>query len=167
MNRATVAHSLGGEVTSGHVLAPGPGHSKHDRSLAVFIVPDSPDLFRVHSFAGDDWRACRDHVRSLLGLNGSVHQSASRSCRVRSDLVVNSDAERIRRAQTIWAESVSISGAPAAVYLAGRGIDLDLLPKGIGGALRWHPACPWGTWAPWGHGGADDRCNGRRTQSHS
>jgi hypothetical protein len=64
-----IAQALGGEVSAGQVLAPGPGHkSRADRSLS--IKPDSaaPDGFRVHSFAGDDWRTCTEYVRSRLGL---------------------------------------------------------------------------------------------------
>ena len=34
-NLQYVAHALGGEVSGRQVLAPGPGHSPHDRSLAV------------------------------------------------------------------------------------------------------------------------------------
>jgi putative DNA primase/helicase len=64
-----VAHALGGQVAGRDtVLAPGPGHSVRDRSLAVRLDPTAPDGFLVHSHAGDDWRACRDHVRSKLGL---------------------------------------------------------------------------------------------------
>ena len=60
-----VAHALGGEVAGRDtILAPGPGHSPRDRSLAVKIDPSAPHGFLVHSFAGDDWRECRDHVRS-------------------------------------------------------------------------------------------------------
>jgi putative DNA primase/helicase len=52
------------------VLAPGPGHSAHDRSLAVRFDPAAPDGFLVFSHARDDWRECRDHVRQRLGLAG-------------------------------------------------------------------------------------------------
>ena len=62
MNARTLARALGGDVV-GHfqVVAPGPGHSPKDRSLAVFIDWQAPDGFRVHSHAvpRDDWQACR------------------------------------------------------------------------------------------------------------
>lgn len=51
-----------------NVLAPGPGHSKGDRSLSILIDPDAPDGFVITSFAGNDVNACRDHVRQALGL---------------------------------------------------------------------------------------------------
>src|SRR5215467_13753316 len=65
-----IANALGGEVSSGHVLAPGPGHSPGDRSLSVKIDPNAPDGFVVHSFADDDPIACKDYVRGKLGLEG-------------------------------------------------------------------------------------------------
>src|SRR6516225_4424731 len=63
-----IAQLLGGEVTGEEVLAPGPGHSAQDRSLAIKLDGAAPDGFVVHSFAGDDAIACRDHVRKKLGL---------------------------------------------------------------------------------------------------
>jgi hypothetical protein len=63
-----LAAALDGIVTGGEVLAPGPGHSASDRSLAVKPSPDAPDGFLIMSHAGDDWRDCRDHLRSRLGL---------------------------------------------------------------------------------------------------
>jgi hypothetical protein len=63
-----IAELLGGDVRGGEVLCPGPGHSAEDRSLSVKPDQDAPDGFVVHSFAGDDPIACRDHVRERLGL---------------------------------------------------------------------------------------------------
>ncbi len=50
------------------ILAPGPGHSPRDRSLAVKLSPNAPDGFVVYSHVGDDWRACRDYVKQKLGI---------------------------------------------------------------------------------------------------
>ena len=74
----SLARALGGAVSNGQVLAPGPGHSAADRSLAVKPDPRAPDGFLTHSFAGDDSVACRDYVRSKCGLpafrpNGNGH----------------------------------------------------------------------------------------------
>ncbi len=63
-----IARALGGEVIGRQVLCPGPGHSKRDRSLSVKIDRGVPSGLLLHSFAGDDWRICRDHVLALLGL---------------------------------------------------------------------------------------------------
>jgi hypothetical protein len=55
-----IARILGGDVVGrNRVLVPGPGHSRGDRSLSVWIDQCAPDGFRVHSFASDDPIACR------------------------------------------------------------------------------------------------------------
>ena len=63
-----IAELLGGDVQGGQVLCPGPGHSAGDRSLSVKPDPADREGFVTHSFAGDDWKDCRDHVRKKLGL---------------------------------------------------------------------------------------------------
>jgi hypothetical protein len=68
-NLSSAARMLGGQVSGGQIVCPGPGHSAADRSLSVRFEPDAPDGFVVHSFAGDDAMRCRDHVRSRLGLD--------------------------------------------------------------------------------------------------
>src|SRR5262249_10714225 len=50
----TLARALGGEIRGNQILAPGPGHSAVDRSLAIRLDPAAPDGFFVHSFANDD-----------------------------------------------------------------------------------------------------------------
>jgi hypothetical protein len=67
-NLSEIAKKLGGKVHSGQVLCPGPNHSAIDRSLSVKLDSNAPDGFLVHSFANDDPLACRDYVRSKLGL---------------------------------------------------------------------------------------------------
>jgi hypothetical protein len=84
----SVARALGGAVSGRQVVAPGPGHSRHDRSLCIKLEDGAPEGFIVHSFAGDDAIACRDHVRERLGLpswrperasaNGSGRRAAFR-----------------------------------------------------------------------------------------
>ena len=68
MTAAQIAELLGGDVRGGQVLCPGPGHSADDRSLSVKPDPADREGFVTHSFAGDDWKDCRDHVRTKLGL---------------------------------------------------------------------------------------------------
>jgi len=63
-----LAAALGGEVSGDQVLAPGPSHSKADRSLAVKIDGTAPDGFLVHSFAKDDALVCKNYVREKCGL---------------------------------------------------------------------------------------------------
>src|SRR2546430_3525531 len=65
-----LARALLGEIVGNEVLAPGPGHSAKDRSLSAKPAPNAPDGFVVHSFAGDDWRACRGpQGRSCQGVD--------------------------------------------------------------------------------------------------
>lgn len=53
---------------NGWINARGPNHSKRDRSMSVKLDPKAPEGFHVMSHASDDWRECRDYVRSKLGL---------------------------------------------------------------------------------------------------
>jgi putative DNA primase/helicase len=70
-----IALALGGDVVSfNRVAAPGPGHSSKDRSLSVLITGSD---FIVHGFAGDDWRVCKDYVRSRLGQRAFDHRRRS------------------------------------------------------------------------------------------
>jgi hypothetical protein len=68
MDLRQLAAALGGVVSNGQCLAPGPGHSKGDRSLAVKIDSNAPDGFVVFSHAGDDPIVCKDYVRQRCGL---------------------------------------------------------------------------------------------------
>src|SRR5262249_2230232 len=54
------------------------------------------------------------------------------------------DARSLANALRIWDGASSFAGTPAAAYLARRGIDLEVLPGDIDGALRFHPRCPFG-----------------------
>jgi hypothetical protein len=157
MDLRSLARALGGEVSGRQVLAPGPGHSPRDRSLAIYLSSDAPDGFLVHSHAGDDWRECREHVRSRLGLPlwepgdgqlrtikpshtdkwdfGAIDANAEDKTRTEDDIV------RIDRAQGIWNQALDPRGTAAQVYLAARALNLpDNLP---GTMLRFHPECPW------------------------
>lgn len=145
MDLRTAARILGGTVSGrNRILCPGPGHSRHDRSLAITIDPAFPDGFAVHSFAGDDWQAAKDHVRSLLGLDLRQDYRQQR-CKFAPFAHATDEAdkvERTRRALSMWNEAGPFAGTPAEAYLARRGLSYE------GEALRWHPACPFGkgTW---------------------
>src|SRR5262249_1275504 len=65
----SVARALGGEISGRQILAPGPGHSRGDRSVAVGMGAEAPDGFLVHSFAGDDPIICKNYIRRQLGLS--------------------------------------------------------------------------------------------------
>jgi putative DNA primase/helicase len=153
----SIARALGGEVAGRQVICPGPGHSPRDRSLAIYLSDSAPDGFLVHSHAGDDWRACREHVRSRLGLPawepgdeqqrtiqprhidkwdfGVIDAETEKRHRTEDDLV------RIERAQALWAESSDPRRTAAEHYLRSRALTL---PDELAGSdLRFHPECPW------------------------
>ena len=84
-----LAAALGGDVSGDQVLAPGPNHSKVDRSLAVKPDGSAPDGFLVHSFANDDAIACKQYVREKCGLlpfkaNGAKRSSSEVATLLRS-----------------------------------------------------------------------------------
>jgi hypothetical protein len=138
---ANIATRLGGVVIGGQVLAPGPGHSRADRSLSIKIEPATPDGFIVHSFAGDSPIECRDHVRAALGL-GEREQRRRQSSprRLRTSIVApdNETARRSALALRLWNEGVDPRGTVVDRYLASRGLTL---PDDIAGAvIRFHPA---------------------------
>jgi putative DNA primase/helicase len=161
VNLRDIARALGGEVSGHQVLAPGPGHSPYDRSLAVRPSTSGPDGLLLFSHCGDDWRLCRAHVRERLGLAPCRPNRVARVKHTVSAQFPTSSTEpdsgadrgaRTRGALAIWGESVDPHGTPAWRYLAARGIALSELPSRIHTVLRWHPHCPWGT------GGARHGC---------
>lgn len=162
-NLASMARALCGEMASRarlQIVCPGPGHSLRDRSLSVFLDPNSPDGFRVHSHAmpRDDWRRCRDYVRDRLGLPTprffSTSSTSAQSASIRNAEAPASgctritrdrpsDAKRIMQSLAIWDEAGELGDTPGATYLFRRGADLSALPPELSRVLRWHPACPW------------------------
>lgn len=132
-----LARQLGGDVAGrATVLMPGPGHSKRDRSLSVTFDDSAPDGFLVHSFAGDRFEDCRDHVKRLLGIDGTRDSVPARRER---EVTRHNAADA--SALAIWKETVAIGGTLAEQYLATRKLRL------FDGAqdLRFHPSCPFGT----------------------
>lgn len=137
-NLQYVAHALGGEVSGRQVLAPGPGHSPHDRSLAVRPAPNAPDRFLIYSHSGDDWRTCRAHVLSRLGITGGRLFEAPEKRWPEAEEAVKS---RIERAVTLWRQGTDPRGTLVEAYLASRA--LALAPDIAMRVIRFHAACPW------------------------
>ena len=108
--------SLGGEVTAGQLLCPGPGHSAKDRSLSVRLSPGSPDGFLARSFAGDDWRACRDHIRARLGLPTDGWKDSGAKERPAAQPPEPDDRRRVEMARKLWGEAVEPRGTIAEAY---------------------------------------------------
>jgi putative DNA primase/helicase len=139
-----LARALRGEIVGGEVLAPGPGHSAKDRSLSAKPTPDAPDGFVVHSFAGDDWRACRELVSAALGLpKDSRHDIHGQGpCGSRHEPPQARNAARKHCALSMWTESSDPRGSLVEIYLAGRGIELP--DEAAAETIRFHSACPFG-----------------------
>jgi hypothetical protein len=124
MTLVEIARALGGEVSRDQVLAPGPSHSRVDRSLSVKLSASSPDGFLCHSFSGDDWRLCRDHVREQLGFDATWHgANLETKCRHSTPETprrreASSEGQREdTRAFWLWQQRQSIAGSPAERYL--------------------------------------------------
>jgi hypothetical protein len=114
----SVAHALGGEARGNLVHCPGPNHSRQDRSLTVWVEPDAPDGFRVHSHAGDDPLICRDYIRAVLGMapwRAGAYSKPNRPVPVpRRD---RADKEGIELAQYLWRQRQPLKGSIAENYL--------------------------------------------------
>ena len=113
----TLAH--GGDWRGAYGLVPGPGHSDQDRSLRVW---DFDGKTYVHSYASDDWKACRAH----LGLDQDRDQRSDRTLKRRPDSL---PARPSRRCFDLLRTSAPVDLVPDAVaYLQSR--KLWPLPKG-------------------------------------
>lgn len=131
MNITHAAKALGGDVSGRNSLVcHGPGHSARDRSLSVTFTGED---FAVFSHAGDDWRACKDHVRARLGIEAPIGGTIPIVTSAAMD-----EAERSERALELWDGALPLKGTAAETYLASRGVSYG------GDALRWHPFCPFG-----------------------
>jgi putative DNA primase/helicase len=161
LNPRAVAQALDGNVSGRDtVLAPGPGHSRRDRSLAIRLDPAAPDGFLIHSHAGDNWVECRDYVRQRLGLPlwqpgdeqqrnipqrhaekwdmAAIEAQANEGPRAFSE----DELLRIAAARRIWDEGDDPRGTLAETYLR-NWRKLDLPVDLAGTVLRFHPRCPW------------------------
>jgi putative DNA primase/helicase len=149
-------YALGGEISGGQLLCPGPGHSPKDRSLSVRLINGGSN-FVVFSHAGDDWAACKDYVRARLGWpewqpgDEQDRRVAPSQLKAFDRTVVDAESEprsrtqddldRIGRAVAIWNEGTDPRGTVAEIYLQSRALVLD---DGVANTvLRYHPACPW------------------------
>jgi hypothetical protein len=101
--------------------------------------PLAPDGFLTHSFAGDDWRQCRDHVRRALGIERR---------REHAPLAASEGGRRTKEAQArhdlgcggalaLWRAAVDPRGTLVERYLRSR--ELEIGNEVAGAVLRWHP----------------------------
>jgi putative DNA primase/helicase len=150
-----LAAALAGDVSGNSVLAPGPGHSKRDRSLSVTPSARAPSGFLVHSFAGDDPIDCLDHIRERLGLPPSrpglpqKRALGARQCAPghghSAALVkaVTPPPDNAARALNIWRQAVDPRGTIVEQYLKSRGLELP--DEAANEAVRFFPDCRFGS----------------------
>jgi len=146
MNRPTlreIAKFLGGDVVSGgEVLAPGPGHSRRDRSMSIILSKTGKPI--VHSFCGDDWRTCIDYVNACLGLSDASKSLTEPRRRPRNVPAVQrspEDKTRLRSAR-LWDKACDPRGSIVEIYLKSRGLELPA--EAANEAIRYHAHCPFG-----------------------
>jgi hypothetical protein len=112
MDIRTIARIMGGEVTGrGRANVPGPNHSRKDRSLSIRLGADG--RLTVHSFANDDWKDCRDYVRSKLGLADDWRPNNTLS----RDNTGGDETRRKKAALRIWADCTDPRGTLVETYL--------------------------------------------------
>jgi hypothetical protein len=108
--------------------------------LAVKFSREAPDGFVAHSFCGDDWRACRDHIAALLGI--SAPAPTVRGKAASSPIAPVDDHEQKRRkAAHLWRCRSPVEGSPVEAYLRKARGYLGPIPPTIGylkpGAYYW------------------------------
>jgi putative DNA primase/helicase len=161
MDVRTIANALNGDVAGRDtIVAPGPGHSKNDRSLAIKLDAAAPDGFLIFSHCGDDWKICRDYVRTKLGLppwkpGDELQRTIHHSKIEQWDLAAieaevgegprewtEDDLTRIAYARDIWDHAKDPRNTLAEKYLREHR-KLDLPAPLCASVLRFHPNCPW------------------------
>lgn len=140
MNLHQIARALGGQVSGKQVIAPGPNHSKGDRSLSVKLCASSLDGFVAHSFAGDDWRYCRDYVKARLGIAAPYVET--RNTQREKPKETKGNRSFRARAQELFAECLDPRGSVADYYLEHQRKLAKALDDVTALTLRFHPKCP-------------------------
>lgn len=151
MNLQEIAKRLGGDVSGAAILCPGPNHSPKDRSLSVKF--SGPSDFVVTSFAGDDFRLCRDHVKTVLGISDDDYRRtdslqrkawlATQAAQLEAEKAEKVSAQRAKAAP-VWASVKPLLGTIAQIYLTtARAIPLAVVREAAeAGNLGFHPALP-------------------------
>jgi putative DNA primase/helicase len=134
------ARALGGEISGRDgVVCPGPGHSRHDRSLSVRFDPSAPHGFVVYSHAGDSILDCKDHVRESLGLPlWRPRRDDEAPPKIRRHMPVppiEQHAKHLSYARSIWDAAKPAKGTLVERYL----VETRRLELPETDAIRFHP----------------------------
>lgn len=114
------ARKLRGEVFARQIRCPGPGHTRHDRSLSLKPSAKSSLGYIFKSFAGDSFERCADHIRERLGLPAFAPGGCPPVARpdpAADDIDNADDSARSALALSIWEEGTPIRWTPAEIYL--------------------------------------------------
>lgn len=128
----SLARALGGEVVGCQVVAPGPGHSRKDRSLSVKLSATAPEGFLAFSHAGDAFAECRDHIKRALGLPVGASPAPLRPRPLPAPQLPAEMATTTAHALRYWGESSEPRGSVVERYLNSRGLELD---EGLAGEV--------------------------------
>lgn len=142
--QAIVKH-LGGEWRGRYELAPGPGHSKQDRSLKIWPHQTDANDVVVYSFADDDVLALKRAWRDggLLPRGKPSGTSASAAAKIadkpKRDATDEADDAAKRREVVRWLWSKSEpAGSIVKAYFRSRKIEMEPWPQ----VIRFLPASP-------------------------
>src|SRR5208282_4346909 len=148
-----VTRHLGGDWLGHYGLAPGPGHSKKDRSLKIKPHPSDTGEIVLYSFAGDGWKDLKDELRRAGVLPAKDFRgarpldpaeakiAAARREEAAAARLAEDEAAAARQLEIsrwLWERGEPAGGTVVEVYLRSRGIVLDDLPR----TLRYLPPDP-------------------------
>src|SRR5208337_1127465 len=148
-----IVRHLGGEWRGRYGLAPGPGHSKQDRSLKIWPHATDADDVVVYSFADDDvlelkrdWRAAGllpDRPSKASPCTPAPAKIAHKAEHAADE--ADDAAKRREMALWLWDQRRPARGTVVQKYLRSRKIDIDPLPPTIGYLPARRPKYPWPT----------------------
>jgi hypothetical protein len=123
VNLYSLKRDHGGTVYGGgrRWVGPGPGHSRRDASLSVWLTDDGRPL--IHSFAGDGFEVCASHLGIAQAEPGRMDRAAhDRQKRAREAEARRRENAALAFCKALWSGGVPVEGSPGAKYLDARAI---------------------------------------------
>lgn len=138
MSLAPIVRALGGDLYAGgrRATVPGPGHSRHDRSVSLWI--DGGRLV-AHSFGSSTWAEVLDdlRVRGLIDAHRRVQGTSG--AMAAAGVCAPPPETRRAAAARVWSEARPIGRSLALAHLRRRGVERA---TPVSEALRLHDALP-------------------------